>query len=56
MMHDYYGNCMVAMVIMKTKELRNNCLFQIRKKYDWIFIVKEIISLYVSVMCCILLA
>ena len=51
MMHDCYGNCTVAMIIMKTKELRNNCLFQIRKKYDWIFILKEIINLYVSVIC-----
>ena len=27
---------MVAMAAMKTKELRDNCLFQTRKKYDWI--------------------
>ena len=37
-LHGCYGN-------------HNNCLFQIRRKYDWIFILKEIISFYVSVIC-----
>ena len=40
---------MVAMATMKTKELLDNCLFQVRRKYDWIFILKEIINLNVSV-------
>ena len=42
---------MVVMVTMKTKGLRNDCLFRIRKKYDWIFILKEMISFFVSVIC-----
>ena len=29
---------MVAMATVKTKELVDNCLFQVRKKYDWIFV------------------
>ena len=36
-----------AMATMKTKERHDNYLLQIRKKYDWIFSLKEIISLYV---------
>lgn len=36
-----------AMATMKTKERHDNYLLQIRKKYDWIFSLKEIISLHV---------
>ena len=41
---------MFEMSTMKTKALRNNCLFQMRKNIDWIFILKELISLHVSVI------
>ena len=33
------------------KMFDDNCLFQISKKYDWVFNLKEIISLYVSAIC-----
>ena len=34
-----------AMATMKTKERHDNYLLQIRKKYDWIFSLKELVCM-----------